>query len=297
VKKIQMPPLLRAMRPQQWVKNLFVLAPVVFAHRLTDPSSLGRALLALAAFCAGSSAIYLLNDVRDREADRNHPLKRQRAIASGQVSVTAALAVAAALTAAAVAAAAALGRLTLILLVAYLLLNALYTWQLKHVVILDVMVLAVGYLLRVEAGGAAVGVAVSSWLLLCTLFVAIFLGFSKRRHELLLLADRAADQRRVLSHYSPAFLDQMISVVTASTLMAYIVYCTSSDTVERFGTHLLVLTVPFPIYGILRYLYLVHRKDGGGNPSELLITDRPLLVCVGLWGLVTALVIYRPFGS
>ena len=286
-----MPALLRAMRPQQWVKNLFVLAPVVFAHRLTDPSSLGSALLALAAFCAGSSAIYLLNDVRDREADRNHPLKRHRAIASGEVSAAAALGVAAALTIAAVAAAAVLGRLTLALVVGYLLLSALYTWQLKHVVILDVMVLAVGYLLRVEAGGAAVGVDVSSWLLLCTLFVAIFLGFSKRRHELLLLAERAADQRRVLSHYSPAFLDQMISVVTASTVICYALYAMADDSVAQHGRGL-VYTVPFVLFGVFRYLYLTYPRPGHANPTEEVLTDPPFLINVLLWAILVLGVLY-----
>ena len=156
--------------------------------------------------------------------------------------------------------------------------------------------IAIGFVLRTYAGAVAIGVPVSDWLLVCTVLLALFLGLSKRRHELTLLAGGAAGHRRILDEYNPYLLDQMIGVVTASTLMAYIIYCTSADTVERFGTHNLVLTIPFPIYGILRYLYLVHRRDGGGNPSELLITDRPLLICVGLWGLVTTLVIYRPFG-
>lgn len=286
-----MPPLLRAMRPQQWVKNLFVLAPVVFAHRLGDPALLGRALLAFAAFCAGSSAIYLLNDVRDREADRHHPLKRQRPIASGAVSVGVAVVTALVLAAAGLAAGAALGRLALALLLAFLLLNTLYTLHLKHVVILDVMVLAIGYLLRVEAGAAAVGVAVSTWLLLCTLFVAVFLGFSKRRHELLLLADRAADQRRVLSHYSPAFLDQMISVVTASTVICYALYAMADESVAKHGRGL-VYTVPFVLFGVFRYLYLTYQRPGHANPTEEVLTDPPFLVNVAIWAAVVLTVLY-----
>ena len=179
---------------------------------------------------------------------------------------------------------------------AYLALFALYSRWLKHLVIIDVMSIAIGFVLRTYAGAAAIAVPVSDWLLVCTVLLALFLGLSKRRHEITLLADGAAGHRRILDEYNPYLLDQMIGVVTASTLMAYIIYCTSPDTIERFGTHDLVLTIPFPIYGILRYLYLVHRRDGGGNPSELLITDRPLLICVGLWGLVTTAVIYRPFG-
>ncbi len=291
-----MPPLLQAMRPQQWVKNFFVLAPVVFAHRLGDPVLVGRALLAFAAFCAGSSAIYLLNDVRDREADRHHPLKRQRAIASGAVSVATAVVTALVLAAAALAAGAALGRLALALLLAFLLLNTLYTLHLKHVVILDVMVLAIGYLLRVEAGAAAVGVAVSTWLLLCTLFVAVFLGFSKRRHELLLLADRAADQRRVLSHYSPAFLDQMISVVTASTVICYALYAMADESVEKHGRGL-VYTVPFVLFGVFRYLYLTYQRPGHANPTEEVLTDPPFLVNVALWAAVVLAVLYAGGGA
>ena len=286
-----MPPLLRAMRPQQWVKNLFVLAPVVFAHRLADPALLSRALLALAAFCAGSSSIYLLNDVRDREADRNHPLKQKRPIAAGAVSVATAVVVALLLAAGALAAAAALGRTTLALLLAFLLLNTLYTLHLKHVVILDVMVLAIGYLLRVEAGAAAVGVAVSTWLLLCTLFVAVFLGFSKRRHELLLLADRAPDQRRVLSHYSPVFLDQMISVVTASTVICYALYAMAEESVAKHGRGL-VYSVPFVLFGIFRYLYLCYQRPGHANPTEEVLTDAPFLVNFALWALLVLAVLY-----
>ncbi len=279
------------MRPHQWVKNLFVLAPLVFAHRLLEPALLGRALLALAAFCAGSSAIYLFNDVRDREADRRHPLKQQRPIAAGTVSLSLALATAAILLGAALAGGALLGRLTLGLLLAYMLLNGLYTWQLKHVVILDVMVLAFGYLLRVEAGAAAVAVGVSSWLLLCTFFVALFLGFSKRRHELVLLADRAADQRRVLSHYSPAFLDQMINVVTASTVICYALYAAADESVAKHGRGLLY-TVPFVVFGVFRYLYLTYQRPGHASPTEDLLTDTPFLVNVLLWGLVVLGVLY-----
>jgi 4-hydroxybenzoate polyprenyltransferase len=264
---------------------------VVFAHRLADPTSVGRALLALAAFCAGSSAIYLLNDLRDREADRHHPLKRQRPIASGEVTPAAALVVAALLAAAAVVAGAALGRLVLALLLGFLLLNALYTWHLKNLVILDVMILAIGYLLRVEAGAAAVAVSVSSWLLLCTLFVALFLGFSKRRHELLLLAERAPHQRRVLTQYSPAFLDQMINVVTASTVLCYALYAMADESVAKHGRGL-VYTVPFVLFGVFRYLYLVYQRPGHANPTEEVLTDAPFLINVALWAAVVLGVLY-----
>ncbi len=247
-------------------------------------------------FCVLSGVVYLVNDLFDQDADRRHPTKRFRPIASGELSPGVAVVWAFALAAAALGAALWLGAVFAVVAAAYLLLFVLYSRWLKHVVIVDVMTIAIGFVLRTVAGAAVIGVPVSDWLLVCTVLLALFLGLSKRRHELTLLADSAAGHRRILDEYNPYLLDQMISVVTASTLMAYIIYCTSQETIERFGTRNLVLTVPLPIYGILRYLYLVHRRDGGGNPSELLITDRPLLICVALWGLVTTLVIYRPLG-
>ena len=286
-----LPPLLRALRPQQWVKNLFVLAPAVFAHRIGEPAAQLASLLAFAAFCAAASAIYLINDVRDREADRNHPLKRHRPIAAGTLSPATALAVALALAAAALASTVALGRLYGAVLVAYIVISLLYSWRLKHLVIVDVMALALGYVLRVEAGAAAIGVAASSWLLLCTIFVALFLGFSKRRHELLLLTDRAADQRRVLTQYSPAFLDQMINVVTASTVLSYALYAVAEESVAKHGRGLLY-TVPFVLYGVFRYLFLVYQQPGRANPTEEVLTDVPFLVNVALWGAAVMWVLY-----
>ena len=178
----------------------------------------------------------------------------------------------------------------------YVLLLVLYSGPLKHIVIIDVLTIAIGFVLRVVAGAVAVGVPISQWLLICTILLALFLGLSKRRHEIVLLADGATGHRRILQEYSPYLLDQMIGVVTASTLMAYILYATSHETAEKFGTSLLGLTIPFPLYGIFRYLYLVHRKEGGGSPAELLLNDRPLLACVALWAVAVVVIIYRPFG-
>ena len=243
-----------------------------------------------------SGVVYLVNDLVDRDADRRHPIKSRRPIASGDLAPGTAATWAALLGTAAVAAATWLSPLFGLIAATYLGLFAAYSRWLKHVVILDVLSIAIGFALRATGGGIVIHEPVSEWLLVCTILLALVLGLGKRRHEITLLAAGASGHRRILDEYTHYLLDQMIGVVTASTLMAYIIYVTSPDTVERFGTHLLVLTVPFPIYGILRYLYLVHRKDGGGNPSELLIADRPLLICVALWGLVTATVIYRPFG-
>jgi len=288
--------LIQSLRPQQWTKNLFVLAALPFGLKLFDTAAVALALAAFVVFCALSGVVYLVNDLYDREADRLHPVKRSRPIAAGVLAPRTAAMAAALIAAGALGAALAIGPRFAAAAAAYLTLFYLYTRWLKHLVIIDVLSIAIGFVLRTYAGAVAIHVPVSDWLLVCTVLLALFLGLSKRRHEITLLASGAASHRRILDEYNPYLLDQMIGVVTASTLMAYIIYCTSADTVERFGTHNLVLTIPFPIYGILRYLYLIHRRDGGGNPSELLITDRPLLICVGLWGLVTALVIYRPFG-
>jgi 4-hydroxybenzoate polyprenyltransferase len=289
--------LLVSLRPDQWTKNLIVFAALIFAVRLFDPAALALATAAFLIFCALSGAVYLINDVSDRDADRQHPLKRTRPIASGALLPSTALVWAAVLAVAGLAAAFALRRSFGIAAASYVALVIAYSRGLKHVVILDVMAIAIGFVLRAVAGGLVIGVPVSDWLLVCTILGALFLGLAKRRHELTLLADGATGHRRILEEYDPYLLDQMIAVVAAATLVAYIIYCASPETAEKFGTRWLVLTTPFPIYGIFRYLYLVHRKHGGGSPSDVLLRDRPLLGCVALWGLAVVLIIYRPYAS
>jgi 4-hydroxybenzoate polyprenyltransferase len=286
--------LVLSLRPSQWTKNLIIFGGLIFGQRLLDPSAVLHALAAFAIFCALSGVVYLINDVADREADRRHPVKKHRPIASGAVSVQAALALAIGLGVLAVGAAFWLSPLFGIVAASYLALLALYSGVLKHVVILDVLTIAVGFVLRAVAGAVAVDVPISHWLYLVTILGALFLALSKRRHELVLLADGATRHRRILEEYSPYLLDQMIAVVTASTIVAYAFYTMSPETVQKFGTDRLMLTLPFPLYGIFRYLYLVHQKDGGGSPSDLLLNDRPLLVCVGLWALSVAIIIYGP---
>jgi 4-hydroxybenzoate polyprenyltransferase len=265
----------------------------VFAQRLVDPVSVIKAAAAFAIFCALSGAVYLMNDVIDREQDRRHPLKATRPIASGALSVRAAVVTAVLLAVASIAASVALGPEFVGVAAAYLLLQFAYSALLKHLVILDVLAIAAGFTLRAVAGGAAIGVPVSHWLVLCTTMLALFLALGKRRHELTLLTGDAAEHRRILGEYSPYLLDQMISVVTASTLIAYAFYTISPETTEKFGTSLMSLTIPFPLYGIFRYLYLVHRKDRGGSPSDLLLEDRPLLACIGSWGAAVVLIVYH----
>jgi len=287
---------LRSLRPEQWTKNLVVFAGLLFAHELFNPVALGRTATAFATFCLLSGVVYVFNDITDREADRRHPVKRSRPIASGAISPWVAGG------AAAILAIVALGVSFLLswpfgaVAVSYLVLQALYSGPLKHIVILDVLTIAFGFVLRAVAGAVAIDVPISHWLLVVTILLALFLGLSKRRHELVMLADGAIGHRQSLGEYSPYLLDQMISVVTASTLVAYIFYCISPETSQKFGTDLLGLTIPFPLYGIFRYLYLVHQREGGGSPSQMLMNDRPLLVCVALWALAVVVIVYRPFG-
>jgi decaprenyl-phosphate phosphoribosyltransferase len=282
----------RSLRPHQWVKNLFVLAPLVFAHRADDPAPLARALAAFGLFCAAASAIYLVNDVRDREADRRHPLKAKRPIAAGELPAGVATAAAVALAGGAVAGALALGPRFFAALAGYVALNLLYSFALKHIVILDAMSIAAGFMIRVLGGAAAIDVAISRWLLLCGSFLALFLAFSKRRHELVLLAAGAADQRRVLADYGERFLDQMIGGMAASTVVSYALWAADPDTAARLGTPHLLWTLPMVLYGVFRFLYLAHQRDDQRNPTEAILTDPPFLANFALWALLVTGLIY-----
>jgi 4-hydroxybenzoate polyprenyltransferase len=287
--------LLISLRPGQWTKNLLVFAGLLFGLRLFDRVAVARAVVAFIVFCCLSGVVYLVNDVADRESDRQHPHKARRPIASGALPVPIAAAAAFLIAVAALAAAVALGRPFFAGAIGYLALQTLYSGVLKHLVIIDVLTIAVGFVLRAVAGAVAVDVEISHWLLVCTILLALFISLAKRRHEIVLLAGGAAGHRPILGEYTPYLLDQMISVVTASTLISYVFYTISPETEQKFGTHWLGLTVPFPLYGIFRYLYLVHQRDGGGSPADLLLTDRPLLICVTVWALAVALIIYKPF--
>ena len=285
--------LLKSLRPQQWTKNLFVFAGLLFSGRLLDRTAWPAAVAAFFVFCGLSGAIYLVNDVLDRAADSQHPIKRRRPIASGALSPGVALGTALVLAAVCIAGATAVNAGLTMAAVTYVVLLAAYSAALKHYVIIDVLTLSAGFVLRAVAGAVAIAVPISHWPLMCTTLLALFIGLSKRRHELTLLSDSAAaGHRPILQEYSPYLLDQMISVVTAATLVAYSFYTFSSETAGRLGSDRLGLTIPFVLYGIFRYLYLVHRRNEGGSPSELLLTDRPLLVCVALWAVAVVLVIY-----
>lgn len=284
--------LVKTMRPKQWTKNLFLFAGLIFAHHLFFLDSVVKTVAAFFLFCFLSSAIYIVNDIKDVESDRAHPLKSKRPIAEGQLSIGIAAISAAIIASIALVFAFLLDVEFGYVAIIYFLLFFAYSFFLKHIVILDVLTLAIGFVLRAIAGAVVIDVEFSSWLLLCTILLALFLGLSKRRHELVLLGDNAQSHRKILEEYSPHLLDQMIGVVTASTLMAYALYTMAPETREKFGTSYMILTIPFVIYGIFRYLYLVHQKEQGGNPTTVLITDKPILLNILLWGLVSVLLIY-----
>jgi 4-hydroxybenzoate polyprenyltransferase len=285
--------LLASLRPRQWVKNLFVFAGVIFSQQLLTPR-VWPALAAFAIFCGLSGAIYLFNDVADVDKDRLHESKRLRPVASGALPIGPAIGFGVLLLAVCLAAAFRLSPAFGLVALFYGALFMAYSVWLKHLVILDVLTVAAGFVLRAVAGAVAVDVEISGWLLICTILIALFLALGKRRHEYRSLTGDAAAHRPILAEYSEGFLDQMISVVTASTVTTYALYTMSPETVAKFHTRLLPLTLPFVLYGIFRYLYLLYRRDLGGNPSDLLVTDRGLLLDALLWMVTTLVIIYGP---
>jgi 4-hydroxybenzoate polyprenyltransferase len=281
--------LVETMRPRQWTKNLIVFAGVIFAQRLRDTEAVATAFVAFALFCFLASAVYLINDVLDKEADRQHPVKCKRPIASGRLHPDTAITAAILLCSLGLALAFWIDALLGWMAAAYFLLSASYSFTVKHIVILEAMSVAAGFVIRAAAGAQAIHVVISPWLLLCTLLLALFLALTKRRHELLLLENNAVSHRPILAEYSPYLLDQMISVVTASTLVCYSLYTLWPETVEKFGTHNLGLTIPCVLFGILRYLYLVHQKGEGGRPERILVRDLPFVLNLLVWlGIVVA---------
>jgi 4-hydroxybenzoate polyprenyltransferase len=290
-------PFIRALRPHQWTKNLLVFAPLLFSKHLFEPEPFARALAAFVAFCGMAGAVYLWNDVADLEQDRLHPKKKKRPVAAGDLSVPSASLGAIGLVACSLSLSFALGPGLGLCAGAYLGLNLAYSFGLKHVVILDVLSLSLGFVLRALAGGFAVQAPVTDWLLVLTLLLALFLALAKRRHEITSLGEGAISHRAILAEYSPYLIDQMTSVVTASVVTAYTFYTLSPETVQKFGTAKLSWTLPLVLYGIFRYLYLVHQKDRGDSPTDLLLTDRPLLLTVALWAALVIAIVYTAHGA
>jgi len=284
--------LLHSLRPKQWTKNLLLFAGVIFSQRLFYTSDLIRSIAAFILFCAISGGLYLANDIKDLNNDRAHPLKRSRPLASGQLALFPAIITAVVLIPVSLVFCFQLSVSFGWVALSYVLLSLCYSFLLKHLVILDVMVISLGFVLRAVAGAVVVNVSISSWLLVCTIFLALFLALNKRRHELVLLGDEAKKHRKNLMEYSPFLLDLMITMVSACTLMAYALYTKSDETIQKFGSRNLVFTLPFVIYGIFRYLYLVHQKGLGGSPEQILLKDKELIIDILLWILVTAFFIY-----
>lgn len=291
--------LFRAMRPRQWIKNVFVFTAIAFSEgRLwyRDLDRLWLTIVAFVAFCMAASAIYLINDLVDIEKDRSHPKKRNRPLASGRLSPAVAVGAAIVLIVAAVPVAiyADYNRDFgfLAVLITYVIVQGfLYTYWLKHVVILDILILASGFVLRAVAGAAAIDVPITPWLLVCMGLLALFLGIGKRRHELVLLESGAGEHRRILAEYSVPMLDQMMSIVTASIIMTYSMTTYSAPAAPKEPYPMLMLTIPFVIYAIFRYLYLIYQREGGGAPEELLLTDLPFASSVVLWGITVLAVL------
>ncbi len=287
--------LLASLRPKQWTKNLLLFAGLLFtldqhhSARQVQDAALGFVLFSLL-----SSVVYLINDLADRESDRRHPKKKRRPIASGELSPGLALMAAWVVGIGGLAGSFALGLRFGLIALLYFALTCAYSFRLKHIVLIDVLVLAAGFVFRAVAGAFAVGVAISPWLILCTLMLALFLGLSKRRAELLSVTQAGSmGTRPILEEYSPEMLDQMIVIVTSSLLMSYALYTIASP--AAVAHHYLMATIPFVIYGIFRYLYLMHRHALGESPDTVLLEDRPMLVNVLLWGLTTALIVTHLF--
>lgn len=280
----QVKSLIRLLRPHQWLKNSFVLVGALFGHAWRDPARLTEALYAFAVFCLLASAVYVMNDLIDRDRDRRHPVKRHRPLPSGAVGTSAALVLMAICFAGGFGLLMLSGNRAPWVFFAYVVLNVGYTLGLKHVVILDVFLVAAGFMLRILAGTLGIGIEPSQWLLLCGLMLTLFLGFAKRRAEINALDEGdAAAHRRVLEDYSLKLLDQLMTVAVAGAIVSYSLYTVSADTVALHGTTHLIYTVPLVIYGMFRYLFLLHHRGGGGDPAQQALTDGHLLAALLGW--------------
>ncbi|MCX8064688.1 MAG: decaprenyl-phosphate phosphoribosyltransferase [Candidatus Hydrogenedentes bacterium] len=284
--------IIKLLRIYQWTKNLLVFAALVFAGELIDIPALIKTIIAFVAFCLSASSAYILNDIIDIERDRLHPEKSQRPIPKGDISILFAIILIALLSMIAIALSFYLGIRFFIILCVYVFLTVSYSLIWKGIFLLDVLVLALGFVVRAIAGAVAINVVFSNWLIVCTLFLALFLGLAKRRSELLLLKEGAENHRSVLIYYTKEYLDQLLLVVAGGAIITYTIYTCSPEVVKRLGTDKLYLGLPFVIYGLFRYLYLVHYKNEGSDPSKVLISDIPTLACVLLWAILNIGLIY-----
>ncbi|OGF44447.1 MAG: phosphoribose diphosphate--decaprenyl-phosphate phosphoribosyltransferase [Candidatus Firestonebacteria bacterium RIFOXYC2_FULL_39_67] len=281
-----------SLRPKQWTKNFLIFAALIFSQKLNNYYSVIETLIGFLIFCIVSGSIYTLNDIIDRDKDKLHPKKAKRPIASGKLPIS--YAILSFLFFATLGIVSAFNLETNFgwVIVIYIALQILYTFNLKNVVILDIFIIAIGFVLRVVAGAEIIAVDVSSWLLVCTLFLSLFLALGKRRFELIKLDKKATSHRSSLKEYNVSLLDQMITVVTSATVVAYAIYTLSPETKSHFNTEHLIYTLPFVLYGVFRYLYLIYQKETGGNPEEILVTDIPLIIDILLYGVTVWYIIY-----
>ena len=285
----------RLIRIKHWVKDVFIFAPLIFSFNFYKPSYIGRTLIMCAAFCLAASAVYVFNDVTDRQRDRLHPKKKDRPVASGAVSVRSALILAALLLVAAGAVSGILGRSSVLIVLAYIGLNAAYSLLLKNQTFIDVMVIATGFLIRVVAGAIAIDVELSSWMLLTTFFLSLFLGFGKRRKE---LAEASTGHRAVFQDYSIELLNSLIIISAALTIITYSLYVVTSKTMIALGRDKFITTIPFVVFGVFRYMFLIYKQNNGGDPAAVLLRDRAMLIDIALWVcLVFALLGYTLFSG
>jgi 4-hydroxybenzoate polyprenyltransferase len=285
--------LLITMRPHQWVKNLFIFAPLLFGKKLSDSAAVGNSLLAFAAFCLLASGLYIVNDVVDAEEDRAHPEKRTRPISSGALPVWAAIFASIALIGSAFWITAFIGLKVFGIAALYFILTLGYCLALKKMLLLDGMTISAGFVLRIVGGALAIGVMPTHWLIVCAYLLALFLAFTKRRQEILTLEENAASHREVLSEYSVRYLDQVNNILISAAIVCYALYTVAPETVARFRTTGLIYGTIFVIYGMLRYMALIKNPENGGNPSRMLIRDKPLLLTVAGWAIYNAVVIYH----
>ncbi len=284
--------LIAAMRPKQWTKNLVIFAGLVFSQNFFHLGFLKVSVLAFIAFCLNASSVYIINDIKDLEQDRLHPVKKFRPLPAGRISTRQATFLSVILAVTSLVLAFWLNLHYGALLALYWVMMIVYSFALKHVVIVDIMIISAGFIIRAISGAVVLDVMISRWLLACAIFLSLFLILAKRRNEIVELGANASEHRAILDEYGERFLDQMIAVVTACTVISYVLYTVDPGTVQKFHTANLILTVPFVIYGIFRYLYLVYQKNMGGRPEMILLADRPLLLSVFLWVAVSVFILY-----
>jgi 4-hydroxybenzoate polyprenyltransferase len=286
--------LIELIRPKQWIKNLFLFAPILFAGQLLNLELLSKNFIAFIAFCGVSSCVYIINDIVDIESDRVHRKKRYRPLASGDITIKTAVVFLVILLILTILLSLTLNLYFGITVFTYFMINILYSFKVKHIVILDVFFVSFGFMLRVAAGAAAISVPVSSWMILTTIFISLFLAISKRRAELSQIEQENIEkQRKVLDHYAIEFTEQMNTIAATGTIICYALYTVSSKAISTFQTDKLIYTTPFVIYGIFRYLYLIHKKNLGESPTQIVTKDIPIIINTIIWFIVSALIIYK----